>query len=247
MNRVKLIFLFLSTIIVLFSCVKTSAEQNYIEREIVEISEERHETAEDPVIRDLAVILNQDRYLWILVDKIHSLPADYEPNDLTTLESTYYRTGGRTDLRLRREASDSLREMGIAAMEDGIILTITSTYRSYAYQDQLYSRYVNERGVREADRISARPGHSQHQLGLVVDFGNLTESFALTPEGIWLSNNASRFGWSLSYPRGYEEITGYTWEPWHYRYVGRELAEFINKYFNGIQQNALVFIHEQVN
>jgi D-alanyl-D-alanine carboxypeptidase len=109
---------------------------------------------------------------------------------------------------------------------------------------QVYERNVKEMGQQAADRESARPGHSQHQLGLVIDFGSITDAFARTPEGIWLSVNASRFGWSLSYPEGYEDVTGYRWESWHYRYVGRELAEFIDNYFNGIQQYALRFIHE---
>jgi D-alanyl-D-alanine carboxypeptidase len=108
----------------------------------------------------------------------------------------------------------------------------------------VYERNVKEMGQQAADRESARPGHSQHQLGLVIDFGSITDAFARTPEGIWLSANASRFGWSLSYPEGYEDVTGYRWESWHYRYVGRELAEFIDNYFNGIQQYALRFIHE---
>jgi D-alanyl-D-alanine carboxypeptidase len=99
-------------------------------------------------------------------------------------------------------------------------------------------------GQEAADRESARPGHSQHQTGLVVDFGSIDDSFAATAAGRWITANASRFGWSLSYPNGYEDVTGYRWESWHYRYVGREIAAFINNYFDGIQQYALRFMYE---
>ena len=88
-----------------------------------------------------------------------------------------------------------------------------------------------------------RSGKSQHQLGLVVDFAPISDSFAETKASEWLLRNASRFGWSLSFPDGYENVTGYRWESWHYRFVGKDLAVFIEKYFENIQQYALQFIH----
>ena len=194
-------------------------------------------------ILGLFEILQTDPYLYVLVDKEHSLAEDYEPEDLTELKNGSYRVN-RTGLLLRKAAVASLEEMAAAARNEGFTLTASSAYRSYNYQVQVYERNVKENGQQAADRESARPGHSQHQLGLVIDFGSITDAFARTPEGIWLSANASRFGWSLSYPEGYKDITGYRWESWHYRYVGRELAEFIDNYFNGIQQYALRFIHE---
>ena len=93
-----------------------------------------------------------------------------------------------------------------------------------------------------ADRESAQPRKSQHQLGLILDFAPIDDSFANTSASAWLLRNASRFGWSLSFPDGYEEVTGYRWESWHYRFVGKDLAAFIDKYFDGIQQYALQFI-----
>jgi D-alanyl-D-alanine carboxypeptidase len=145
---------------------------------------------------------------------------------------------------LRRVAADALEEMAAAAGADGAVLTVASAYRSYTYQVSLYNRYVEEMGREAADRESARPGHSQHQLGLIVDFGPVDNAFAETEAGLWVAANASRFGWSISYPNGYEPLTGYSWESWHYRYVGRDLAAFIDNYFNGIQQYALRFLHE---
>jgi D-alanyl-D-alanine carboxypeptidase len=203
--------------------------------------------AENPAfLLDLFTVLQEDPYLWVLVDKERALGWDYEPDDLVSLTGGSYRIG-RQDLRLRKCAADSLEEMGAAAAREGLTLTASSSYRTYAYQEEVYARNVREMGREEADRESARPGHSQHQLGLVVDFGSITDEFAQTAAGVWLAANASRFGWSLSYPDGYEEITGYRWESWHYRYVGAELAQFIDNYFDGIQQYALRFIYEWVN
>ena len=147
-------------------------------------------------------------------------------------------------MMLRRKAEAALEEMAAAAKASGITLTVSSAYRSYQYQIGSFQRWTSRLGLKEAERVSARPGRSQHQLGLVVDFGSISNAFAETEAGKWVASNAGRFGFSLSYPRGYEDLTGYSWESWHYRYVGRELAAFIGVWFNGIQQYALRFIHE---
>jgi D-alanyl-D-alanine carboxypeptidase len=192
---------------------------------------------------DLQACLEGDRYLRALVDKKHSLPAGYAPDDLVTLTDGFYRVS-RNGLTLRRAAAVALEEMAKAARADSVTLVASSTYRSYDYQTQVYNRNVREMGQEAADRESARPGHSQHQTGLVVDFGSIDDSFAATAAGRWIAANAPRFGWSLSFPDGYEDVTGYRWESWHYRYVGKALAAFIDKYFDGIQQYALRFLHE---
>jgi D-alanyl-D-alanine carboxypeptidase len=145
---------------------------------------------------------------------------------------------------LRRPAAEALEAMAAAARAGGISLVVSSAYRSYDYQAGVYARNVRELGQAAADRESARPGYSQHQLGLAADFGSITDDFAETPAGRWMAANAGRFGWSLSFPQGYEDLTGYRWESWHYRYVGPELAAFIAAYFDGIQQYGLRFIHE---
>jgi D-alanyl-D-alanine carboxypeptidase len=192
---------------------------------------------------DLLACLDGDRHLRALVDKEHSLPPDYAPSDLVTLAEGSYRVS-RSGLTIRRAAAAALDEMAKASRADGVVLTASSAYRSFDYQTQVYNRNVLEMGQEAADRESARPGHSQHQTGLVVDFGSIDDSFAATAAGRWMSANASRFGWSLSYPDGYETVTGYRWESWHYRYVGKGLAAFIDKYFDGIQQYALRFLYE---
>jgi D-alanyl-D-alanine carboxypeptidase len=191
----------------------------------------------------LSAVFEGDPYLYFLVDKKHPLPENYEPQDLVQLKGGSYQVG-RSGLSLRKEAADSLEKMAVAAKAESITLTASSTYRSYDYQVIVYNRNVKEMGQEAADRESSRPGNSQHQTGLVVDFGSIDDSFAQTRAGRWLLTNASRFGWSLSFPDGYEAITGYRWESWHYRYVGLPLASFIDTYFGGIQQHALQFLHE---
>jgi len=190
---------------------------------------------------DLSAALRVDPYLRILVDKQHGLSSTYEPPDLVPLQDRAYVTS-KKDLVLRRSAAESLKTMALEARKQGVTLVVSSTYRSFAYQKGVYNRIVAELGKEAADRESAEPGHSQHQLGLAVDFGSIDDSFAQTKAGKWLAENASRFGWSLSYPHNLEALTGYRWESWHYRYVGPQVNRVIEGYFGGIQQYALEFL-----
>jgi D-alanyl-D-alanine carboxypeptidase len=202
----------------------------------------------DPAfMMDLLTLLNDDPYYYLLVDKQHPLPADYAPSDLIQLSDIKDDVSyllNRNDLSLRKAAADALEEMAAAAKLDGITLLASSTYRSYDYQQEVYARNVAQLGEVEANRVSAKPGESQHQLGLIVDFGSIANDFAESKAGLWIAENASSYGWSLSFPKDYEHITGYDWESWHFRYVGKNLAYFIDAYFGGIQQYALQFIDE---
>ncbi|HBG35466.1 MAG TPA: peptidase M15 [Treponema sp.] len=212
------------------------AEKN----EIVHTIFENQETFLNDLER---LLLNDTKNLLRLVDKKHFLEKEDNPKDIIPLKPNNAYLLNRNDLSLRDFVEDALRKMSFAAKEEGVTIVASSTYRSYEYQDGLYERNVKELGQEAADRESARPGTSQHQLGTVVDFGSITDEFALTKAGIWLDNNASRFGFSLSFPQGYEEVTGYRWESWHYRYIGLEACLFQEAYFNNIQQYMLEFIH----
>jgi D-alanyl-D-alanine carboxypeptidase len=199
--------------------------------------------AESPAfVLDLLACLEGDPSIRRLVDKSHPLPEGYEPEDLVELVPGSYELG-RRGLLLRRAAAEALERMAAAARADGVVLVVSSAYRSYDYQVEVYGRIVRELGQAAADRESARPGYSQHQTGLAVDFGSIDDSFAQTRAGRWILEQGGRFGWSLSFPQGYEEVTGYRWESWHYRYVGEDLTAFIDTWFDGIQQYALQFIH----
>lgn len=174
--------------------------------------------------QNLPVIANGD-YLLALVTKETTLKSNYAPADLEPIPAYMFPS---RDMQLRREALEHLEELWSVAEEEGVILTILSAYRSYSYQMSLFNRYAEKHGEEQANRFSARPGQSEHQLGTAVDFGgtafDFKAEFAQTPQGRWLAENAYRFGFALSYPEGKEHITGYIFEPWHYRYIGLDYA-----------------------
>lgn len=142
----------------------------------------------------------------LVVNKTYALPRGY---------------GGGAD----PEALAAVNEMIAAAAEEGLNLFIISGYRSYDKQASIYHNYVARDGQAAADRYSARPGHSEHQTGLAFDLNSIEQSFAETPEGIWLAKNCSRFGFIIRYTKENEPITGYMYEPWHVRYLGVETAQ----------------------
>jgi D-alanyl-D-alanine carboxypeptidase len=150
--------------------------------------------------------------------------GEYAPADLVELPSHL----SVKKRRVRSQVADALEIMAQAAQAEGAKLNVDSGYRSYSTQHNLFYRYAKRDGVLAAERYSARPGQSEHQLGTAVDFGgtnrDYSDGFADTSQGKWLLANAYKFGFALSYPRGSEEITGYKYEPWHYRYIGVELA-----------------------
>ncbi len=178
----------------------------------------------------------------VLVDKGHLLSADYAPSDLVPVGPGRSYVPGREGLSLRREAEAALERMAGAARADGVTLVVSSTYRSWEYQKKVYERNVRELGRETADRESAMPGASQHQLGAAVDFGSITDAFAGTKAGKWLVENAYKYGWSLSFPDGYEAVTGFRWESWHYRYVGVEAAALQRDWFGDVQQYMIEFV-----
>jgi len=125
---------------------------------------------------------------------------------------------------LTAETSAAFDAMRAEAASKGLDIYISSGFRSYASQVSIYNRYVASDGQAAADRYSARPGYSEHQSGLTFDLNSIDESFAYTPEGEWVRDNAHRFGFIIRYPQGKEGVTGYIWEPWHLRYLGVDTA-----------------------
>ncbi|MFS0691006.1 M15 family metallopeptidase [Sporosarcina sp. 179-K 8C2 HS] len=153
----------------------------------------------------------------LIANKKYPLPSTYAPGE-------------------SKVAREAFEEMAAEATFSGINLTAFSTYRSYEYQASLYDRYVKKDGVEKADRYSARPGYSEHQTGLAFDIGEVNYEkywasfkFGDTEAGKWVAANAYRYGFILRYPEGKEHITGYRHESWHFRYVGKEIAEEIFK------------------
>lgn len=185
---------------------------------------------------------SDDLSLYYLIDKKHAVGSNYVPRDLIPVKGNELWNVSRNDLSLRPEAYAALEDLSRAALNDGIKLLVSSTYRSYQYQEGLFNRYVKQDGLELAERYSARPGTSQHQLGVAVDFGSITDDWGDTKMGKWVYDHAADFGWSLSFPQGYEDVTGYMWECWHFRYIGKEACRFQKKWFGNIQQFMLEFL-----
>ena len=146
----------------------------------------------------------------LIVNKTYGLPSDY---------------GSGED----PEAMKAFDEMCSAASGDGIYLYLASGYRSYSLQESIYNEFVDERGTEAADRVSARPGHSEHQTGLAIDINTTASSFNYTPEAAWIAEHCHEYGFTVRYPEDKEDITGYAYESWHVRYVGKDLSEKLAK------------------
>ena len=170
--------------------------------------------------------------LRVLVDRSHSLLSTYVPDDLVPLRAYGVPTLGTNVLR--HEAAEHLSRLVEAAAADGEELVVASAYRSYKEQQISNKRLASVYGA-DAYGMSALPGHSQHQLGTAVDFTNAAAGYALwlpfgqTSAYRWLERHAREYGFVLAYPRGKEEVSGYRWEPWQYRYVRVENARGLQK------------------
>ena len=201
-------------------------EDESVEDESVEDEDLGEEIVED---EDLPIILSdsESQSYLALVNHNFKLAADFTPDDLTrigveSLNGTHF---------LRLTAARAAEDLFSAAYdEEEFTLLAGSGYRSYDVQEAVHHNWINVLGVEEASRISARPGHSEHQLGLALDIsthalgGYLTEEFSTTPEGEWVRENAHRFGFIVRYPQEREDDTGFAYEPWHIRYVGIDVA-----------------------
>lgn len=152
----------------------------------------------------------------LIVNKKYKLPATYNSGE-------------------QKQARKAVDAMIKKAKKDHVRLTAFSTFRSYDRQRVLYNNYVASHGKKQADRFSARPGHSEHQTGLAFDIGGANSkhwaenSFAKTKEAKWIAKHAHKFGFIIRYPKGKEKITGYQYEPWHLRYLGTTNAKKVKK------------------
>lgn len=171
---------------------------------------------------------NRLNNITILVNKYIYLPNDYVPNNLSNISNQF----SSSIRQLVYEAKEAFEKMATKALEDGYTIRAVSAYRSYEYQKGLYDSYVKKDGIDKADSYSARAGFSEHQTGLVVDIDNGKvdfNNFENTDEFKWMEENAHLYGFILRYPKNKEGITGYSYEAWHYRYVGKTIATFIKE------------------
>jgi D-alanyl-D-alanine carboxypeptidase len=164
-----------------------------------------------------------------LLDTAYALPENYSPPDLVSAESA----GFSGPFLVRRFVIEDLAALRAAAEAAGNPVDLAAAYRSYAVQEDLFRRRLATLGRARALEKTARPGHSEHQLGTAVDFksqgaADVTDAWARSPEGRWMHANAHRFGFVMSYPAGRDGVSCYGYEPWHFRYFGRAMAKRIH-------------------
>lgn len=169
------------------------------------------------------------------IDKKHKMIDDYNPPKLLNISTDLLLYANTADLEIREDAGLQLKQMALDLQsQTGKTITILSGHRSHNTQVETYSRNVRSYGQEEADKFSARPGFSEHHLGTVVDFYSpdtgdeiFSDNFDNTVAGKWLMENAHKYGFIQTYPKGSEEKTGYKYEPWQYRYIGTENAQAV--------------------
>lgn len=206
-KKISIILLFTITIILLY---------NMINRRDVSMEKKEKHTIE---------VKNNGTFIdgVLIVNKTYSINRDYKPDSYEKLTDSCPKCLDKTTynafLIMQKDAASS-----------GLKIWIQSGYRSYEYQERLYNNYVKKDGIKKADTYSSRPGHSEHQTGLSFDLNTIDDNFANTEEGKWINDNAYKYGFIVRFPKYKEKYTGYKYEPWHLRYVGKELSEIL---YNG--------------
>lgn len=171
--------------------------------------------------------------IYVLVNKNNELDSNYQPDDLVIPNVKFPFEGNDPKKQMRADAAFALENLINGAKEDGHDIVAVSGFRSYNRQKAIYEANVKRMGEDAANKVSAKPGQSEHQTGLAMDVSSksigyiLEESFGEVPEGIWLSEHAHEYGFIIRYQKDKTDITGYSYEPWHIRYVGIELATYL--------------------
>lgn len=195
----------------------------------------KEETVSKTSITSTPLIVTDPTHTAVLINRDYPLPADYVPTDMVMLSIPFDSTTYSEKKYLKREAAEALEKMFAKASEKGLSLIGVSGYRSYERQQAIYNHNLRSDGETLTNLYSAIPGCSEHQSGFAIDvsckgiYCRLEEEFATTAEGIWVAKNAHKFGYILRYPEDKSEITGYAYEPWHIRYVGKKLAKHLYK------------------
>lgn len=182
----------------------------------------------------VATVTNPESML-VLVNKKRELSSTYAPDDLVKPDVEFSFSGDSPKQKMRKTAASALEKLFAGAQKDGITLKAVSGYRSYATQKSIFSRNADLKGEEVANRTSARPGQSEHQTGLAMDVSSASANYELEPkfgdtkEGKWLAAHCAEYGFIIRFLNGEEDVTGYSYEPWHVRYVGKEAAKQIMK------------------
>ena len=179
---------------------------------------------------DMYPLTTPDDDILVLVNKTHPMTKDYVADDLVTVEHCDQDIGNTDTRKMRKVAADAFEELYAGAKDAGYNILMRTGYRSYTYQTSLYNNYVSKHGEKEANTYSAKPGQSEHQTGLCCDVGRKGKgltTFDGTEEAKWIAENAWKYGFILRFPEGKSDITGYIYESWHIRYVGKDAAKII--------------------
>lgn len=220
-------------------CIACAGYVFFVKKDTAEESK-HHATSAKPSQQDHEDIpnnFNKKQYsiddpvsIWVVVNKKRPLqPKSYAPDDLV-FPDVPLRVPGNESMQIRKEPANAIKQLFDSASAAGYDLLFSSGYRSYTYQVNLYNGYVTAQGQATADTQSARPGFSEHQTGLAFDVClrnqecDLVQSFGDTPEGKWIAENAYKYGFMLRYTKDNAAVAGYSYEPWHLRYVGVPLA-----------------------
>lgn len=178
--------------------------------------------------------LTDPNSIWVIVNKKNAIPTNFIPK-LVVPDVPLRLSQDNEQMHISSQAKSAAEELFKSAEKQGIQVVFGSGYRSAEKQKELYDLYVEQDGRSKADKYSARPGHSEHQTGLAIDFISADQEcyleicWANTTEGKWVAKNAYKFGFILRYQKGKEKITGYEYEPWHFRFVGKDLAGQIHQ------------------
>lgn len=237
MKKIMNLMTILASLSLLVACGPKEGPVNQLDQAQVEEGPGADQAGDDKELEEdqtlsIQVHPHNPSHVTALVNKDHSLPKDYAPSDLVQVQVPTVFDNSEAN-QLRQEAADQLVDLFQDASDQGFELLARSGYRSYATQADLFANYVQANGLEAAQTFSAQAGTSEHQTGLAMDITSpevdyaLTESYIDTEPGQWLANNAHRFGFIMRYPQGKEDITGYQFEPWHYRYFGPELASYL--------------------
>ena len=180
------------------------------------------------LIDDKSTFYNNKNNDLILVNKENSLSSDYKPDNLVKPNIVFLDSSVEEEKYMQQEAATALEELFQNAKQNNITLIGSSAYRSYQTQVNIYNKYYRQKGSSYTKKYVATPGESEHQTGLAIDVTNPSRCFDKTSvEAQWIDNNAYKYGFILRYPENKEDVTGYNYEPWHIRYVGKDVAKKI--------------------
>lgn len=217
--------------------VKSARSKTQVTQSIAKVTKQPLPQAQKQITpyntSDSVQVVAQPDSIQVLVNKHNKLPDNFIPKDLVYVNIPFIFSQKSEKEEMRKEAATAIEQLFTAAKTQGVRLLGVSAYRSYVTQESLFNMYVNRDGYQKAITYSALPGTSEHETGLAIDVtgGNgqcaAEDCFGNTTEATWLQTNAAEFGFIIRYPKGKEAITGYQYEPWHLRYVGKSAAEDI--------------------